>query len=146
LLLRLQTMASILPPSILGAFTTASGRTVHDLTFTQRELIYPEIRGCNSSGEANVLFEYFFDLCFPGQLFSIQLKDEEPLLIHSFPREIVEVNMWGPKLLAVARCVPKDGISNSTMIGVYDDFTNEVLILPYSEGQHLVLSMISLQF
>jgi hypothetical protein len=81
-----------------------------------------------------------------GQLFSIPLKDKEPFLIHSFPRSIVEVNMWGPKLLAIARGVPQDDTSNSTMMGVYDDFTNEVLVLPYSEDQHLVLSMTSLQF
>jgi len=53
----------------------ASART-KDLSFAQRELIYHQSRGHDSSKHVYGLFQLFFELLPPEQLISIRFKNE----------------------------------------------------------------------
>lgn len=64
------------PPSAICSIHPDAPPEVKALTFAQRELIYHQTRGHDSCYKAMGIFEFFFQLCTPGQKLKIQLRDE----------------------------------------------------------------------
>ena len=89
-------------PSINDIIDRDAPLEVQALPFAQRELIYHESRGHDGCYKAIALYQHFFDLCPPGQTLSIQIKNETPVLVSPFSRNILEIKMKGPKLLTVS--------------------------------------------
>jgi hypothetical protein len=64
------------PPSTICPIHPKAAPNVQALTHKQRELLYHETRGHDGYFKAIGLFQFFFELCPPGQRVLIQLTNE----------------------------------------------------------------------
>jgi hypothetical protein len=131
--------------SSYDAFHPTAGPTVRSLTFAQRELIYHESRDHDGCYKALALYQHFLDLCPVGQKLSIQIKNEEPVLVDRYPRSILEFKMKGPKQITISTGLPTAG---TIVIGSEQESLHSVLAFPRpgSKFCDFVVDMTRMQF
>ncbi|RDL38387.1 uncharacterized protein BP5553_02727 [Venustampulla echinocandica] len=101
--------------------------SVQALTFAQRELIYHETHSSDGCLKAIALFQFFFDLCSPGQKLSIQLTNEfisernansqgpqEPTIVDIHARDVLKFISKGPKLHSIVALPPTKVLINGS--------------------------------
>ncbi|KUJ13715.1 uncharacterized protein LY89DRAFT_672006 [Mollisia scopiformis] len=75
---------------------------VKRLTPIEVEQIYLESRNHDGCFKAIGLFQFFFELCPAGQMISIQVGNEAPLIVNPKDRACTEFAIGGPKLITLA--------------------------------------------
>ncbi|KAF5869546.1 uncharacterized protein Bfra_010740 [Botrytis fragariae] len=101
----------------LETSTTLATCTIHPscdlatrpLSSTQLEDIFYESRSHDGCYKALMLFQEFFSFCSSDQQLSIQIKNEEAILVDPFPRSIIEFKLTGPKLMSVQSLQLRNG-------------------------------------
>ncbi|TGO23565.1 hypothetical protein BPAE_0128g00170 [Botrytis paeoniae] len=79
------------------------------LSSTQLENIFYESRSHDGCYKALILFQEFFSFCSSDQQLSIQIKNEESVLVNPFPRSIIEFKLTGPKLMSAQSLKLRNG-------------------------------------
>ncbi|KAF7932479.1 uncharacterized protein EAE98_003778 [Botrytis deweyae] len=101
----------------LETSTTQATCTIHpscdvatrSLSSTQLENIFYESRSHDGCYKALILFQEFFAFCSSDQQLSIQIKNEEAVLVNPFPRSIIEFKLTGPKVMSVQSLKLRNG-------------------------------------
>jgi len=108
-------------------------------------VIYHEAHDHDACYQEIALFQLFFELCPQEQNLSIQITNEEPVLIDLKPRQILEFKLKGPKLLSVT-AVKSSGPSLVT--GLKEDGLHAVWGFPRlgSQNLDLVVDMARMQW
>ena len=139
-------------PSTNDLISSKASSQVQALPFSQRELIYHESRGHDGCYKAIELYQEFFELCPPGQKLSIQIKNEEPVLVSPFTRNILEFTMKGPKLLTISTGMKmsdsEDGVIGTIITGVDQESLHSALGFagPGSANVDFVVDMTRMQW
>jgi hypothetical protein len=131
--------------STYDAVHPTASPTVHNLTFAQRGLIYHESRDHDGCDKALALYQHFFDICPVGQKLSIQIKNEEPVLVDPYPRSILEFKTKGPKQITISTGLPTAG---NIVIGSEQESLHSVLAFPRPGSKlcDFVVDMTRMQF
>ncbi|KAH6722623.1 hypothetical protein BKA61DRAFT_729934 [Leptodontidium sp. MPI-SDFR-AT-0119] len=117
-----------------------AGPEVKNLTVAQLDSIYYESLGHNGCYSSISLYQYFFQLCPPDQRISIQIKNEEPVIVDPSTRQTIEFGIMGPKPWTV---VLKDSSPSTLLNGGKDGDAHAILGFPYP-GSKFVNAVVDL--
>lgn len=132
-------------PSLTCSISADAEPEVHALTSAEREIIYHESHDHDGCYKAIALFQHFFEICPPDQMLFVQIKGEEPVLIPTAPRIIMEFTMTGPKLLSITTVLPE---GPSVVTGSENKSPHSVMGFgkPGSDQVDYVVDMTSMQW
>ncbi|KAE9376045.1 hypothetical protein N431DRAFT_543395 [Stipitochalara longipes BDJ] len=138
-------------PSTICLIHPGANKRVKAFSIAQRELLYYHTRYHDGCYKAGGLYQFFFELC-PGQKISIQLTDEEPIIIDLKTGQLVKLQIHGPKLTFITTITSGPPFKTDTYNnGQKNNEPHLVVMFPhpqYPDGieQRFVVDMTRMQY